>query len=65
MLKRCVLLVTLLYTPFLYAQSEAECLSAGKIAQGSAVLMHEGQSEEYVIDVRNGQATSSTTEGFR
>jgi len=51
MLKRCALLVTLLYTPFLYAQSEAECLSAGTIAQGSAELMHDGQSEEYVIDI--------------
>lgn len=51
MLKKCALLVTLLYTPFLYAQSEAECLSAGNIAQGSAVLMHAGQSEDYVIDI--------------
>jgi hypothetical protein len=51
MLKKCALLIPLLYPPFLYAQSEAECLSAGNIAQGSAVLMHEGQSEEYVIDI--------------
>jgi len=51
MLKKFILLATLLYTPVLYAQSEAECLSAGNIAQGSAELMHDGQSEEYVIDI--------------
>lgn len=51
MFNRYVLLSMLLTSPFATAQTEQVCLGMGNIAKASAELLHDGQSEEYVIDI--------------
>jgi hypothetical protein len=44
-------MVAMLFASSAHGQTERECLSAGKIAESSAVLMQEGHTEEYVISI--------------
>lgn len=55
MLKKCIVMATLLYTASAYAQSDEECLGSGKIAELAAVLMQSGESEEYVLGLITDQ----------
>lgn len=48
MLKKLTLAATVLYASAVSAQTEQECLNAGKIAQSVAVMAEVGQSEDEV-----------------